>query len=59
MSNHVIEWLNAYVDGELKGGTIYGIEAGLGWKMSVHIRVKYSESHNTVRVSQTVDIADL
>jgi predicted anti-sigma-YlaC factor YlaD len=29
MSDHVIEWLNAYLDGELKGGRLHQVEAHL------------------------------
>jgi hypothetical protein len=29
MSDHVIEWLNAYLDGELKNGKLYQVEAHL------------------------------
>jgi anti-sigma factor RsiW len=29
MSNHMTEWLNAYLDGELKGGRLHQVEAHL------------------------------
>ena len=29
MSNHVSEWLNAYLDGELKGGTLHQVQGHL------------------------------
>ena len=31
MSDHVIEWLNAYLDGELKGRRLYHVEEHLAY----------------------------